>query len=69
MNFGINQLFEKTPKAMVVIGHFLLVTAASAASLSTIYPSISNTITIASVVGTLLTSLFGEKKISENLKK
>lgn len=69
MNFGISQLFERTPKTMVVIGHFLLITAASAASLSTIFPSIASAVTITSVVGTFLTSLFGEKKLFDDSEK
>lgn len=69
MGFGISQLFEKTPKKMVIIGNFLLITAASSASLIPIFPSISSTITVISVIGTFLTSLFGEKKVFENSEK
>jgi hypothetical protein len=63
MNFGISQIFEKTPKVMVVIGHTLLAISASAAaySMTTFYPQTSAILSIISVVGTVLTSLFGEK--------
>lgn len=64
MKFGIRQLFEKTPKAMVILGHTLLTTAGTAATYSVVTQSAqySPLVAIFGIAGTLLTSLFGESK-------
>ncbi|CAB4144880.1 hypothetical protein UFOVP459_75 [uncultured Caudovirales phage] len=71
MPFGLSQLFEKTPKHMVILGHSLLVAAAAAQEydISGIFPHLSNMITVGGIAGAFMTNLFGDKKSNNYLKK
>lgn len=71
MPFGLTQLFEKTPKKLVILGHALLIVAAAAQEndIAAILPNLSHAITVGGIAGAFLTTLFGEKKSNNYLKK
>lgn len=71
MPFGLTQLFEKTPKKMVVLGHSMLVAGAMAQEydLSSIFPHLSNIVTVSAIAGAFLTTLFGENKKNNSFLK